>query len=353
MKKCQHPAEHKFGEHKISSTIGNNMKAPAPFGAPFLRRALLCLLLALASSALAAPPGILWTGPPVTITHASPGELQDQITAGVRITRSTSGGGLYNSVTESGAVYGTSPADTEWAIGALANATNLIYGPCPLEAAHNPPHYANPPTTFVVHLKNEGIYLSLTLTAWGGSFGIGDKSFTYTRSTAPPPTPTVTLTNPADGAVFSAPASLKLGATASVSSGTVTNVQFFAGNTSLGSATTSPFKLTSSPLSAGLYALTAVATAAGVSATSAVANVSVINARAVNMSGAQVSGGQFSFSYASDPGLSYVIAKASNFSTGFAPVVTNVASNNPSLYTTPVSPSAGANFYRVGRLPNP
>src|SRR5271169_2681379 len=42
------------------------------------------------------------------------------------------------------------------------------------------------------------------------------------------PTPTVSITNPIDGAVFAAPANLAIAADAAVSSGTVTNVQFFA-----------------------------------------------------------------------------------------------------------------------------
>jgi hypothetical protein len=47
------------------------------------------------------------------------------------------------------------------------------------------------------------------------------------------PTPSVTTSGPADGAVFSAPANLTIKATATVESGAVTNVAFFAGATLL------------------------------------------------------------------------------------------------------------------------
>jgi plastocyanin len=93
------------------------------------------------------------------------------------------------------------------------------------------------------------------------------------------PTPTVSITSPAGGAAFTAPASVPITANASVSSGTVTNVAFFASTNnitnSLGSVRVSPFTITAANLAVGNYALTAVATAAGVSATSAVVNIAV------------------------------------------------------------------------------
>jgi uncharacterized protein (DUF2141 family) len=72
--------------------------------------------------------------------------------------------------------------------------------------------------------------------------------------------PTVSLTSPADGATYAAPASIPLAANASDSDGTVTQVQFFAGSTLLGTDTSSPYTLTWSSVPAGSYTLTAVAT---------------------------------------------------------------------------------------------
>ncbi len=78
--------------------------------------------------------------------------------------------------------------------------------------------------------------LSLKLTAWGGAGGSGDKSFSYTRSTpaVAPPTPTISITNPASGAVFAESANVSIAASATVSSGTVTNVQFFTNSVAAG-----------------------------------------------------------------------------------------------------------------------
>jgi Bacterial Ig domain len=310
----------------------------------------LFIFLAMATPTANATPTI-WNGSTITFTHSTAtGNLQDQLTSGVTLTRSSSGGGLYNAMTESGAVSGTSPEDTAWAIGSLANYNTLTYGPCPLEAGNHPPGYVN--TTFVVHLINEDIYLSLKLTAWGGQGGSGDKSFTYIRSTpAIVVVPTVTITNPAAGAVFAAPASLKLGANASVSGGTVTNVEFFANAAALGSVTAAPFNFTSTSLNAGAYSLTAVATASGISATSPPVNVTVVNPAPVNVSTASVNGDQFSFDYTADAGLAYVIQSSSNL-VDWVSLATNVASSSSALFSDSFN-SNGMRFYRVGRLPNP
>ncbi len=98
---------------------------------------------------------------------------------------------------------------------------------------------------------------------------------TITVASSTGPTPTISITRPANGATFAAPASVTIDASASVSSGRVTNVSFFAGATKLGSVRSSPFDFTATGLAAGTYSLTAVATAGGVSATSAAVSISV------------------------------------------------------------------------------
>ena len=72
--------------------------------------------------------------------------------------------------------------------------------------------------------------------------------------------PTVALSNPAAGAVFTAPASITIDATASDSDGTVAKVEFYNGATLLGSDTTSPYSFAWSEVAAGSYSLTAKAT---------------------------------------------------------------------------------------------
>src|SRR5204862_1935832 len=72
--------------------------------------------------------------------------------------------------------------------------------------------------------------------------------------------PTVSLTAPANGATFTAPATITGSANASDSDGTVAKVDFFAGSTLIGTDTTSPYSITWSNVAAGSYSLTAVAT---------------------------------------------------------------------------------------------
>ncbi len=312
----------------------------------YLRRIVPALLVAVAPLSHAST---IWNGPDISFTHAPPDNLADQLTPGVAITRGSSGG-LYNSVTESGATAGVSPADTEWAVGLLADFNTLTYAQCPLEAGNRPPNFVG--TNYVVHLISEDIYLSLTLTAWGGAGGGGIDSFSYTRSTpGQTTTPTVTITNPTNGAVFAAPATVTVGATAAVSGGTVTNVQFFTNGVSLGSVLTAPFSLTAGNLAAGTYALTAVATAGGNSATSSVVTVMVVIPPAVNLSGAGLINGQFSFNFAANAGVPYVIQSSSNL-LDWVSLATNVATAGSVPFSGPFNP-VGTKFYRVGRLPNP
>lgn len=89
--------------------------------------------------------------------------------------------------------------------------------------------------------------------------------------------PSVVLTAPAEGSVYSAPASVGLAASASDPDGSVVRVEFFAGSSPAGTATNSPFGLVWSNVPAGQYALRAVATDdSGRRATSAPVNITVL-----------------------------------------------------------------------------
>ena len=79
-------------------------------------------------------------------------------------------------------------------------------------------------------------------------------------ASAPPPVndpPTVALTAPAPEARYTAPASIQLTADASDSDGGIQQVDFFAGSTPIGSATTAPYSVTWTNVAAGSYTLTA------------------------------------------------------------------------------------------------
>ena len=72
--------------------------------------------------------------------------------------------------------------------------------------------------------------------------------------------PTVSISSPANNASFSAGAPVTINATATDSDGTISQVEFFSGTTSLGVDTTSPFTVTFTPATPGTYSLTAKAT---------------------------------------------------------------------------------------------
>ena len=72
--------------------------------------------------------------------------------------------------------------------------------------------------------------------------------------------PIVTLTDPASGATFDAPATITVAADATDADGTIANVDFFHASTLIGSDTTAPYDVTWTNVAAGTYSLTAVAT---------------------------------------------------------------------------------------------
>jgi hypothetical protein len=179
----------------------------------------------------------------------------------------------------------------------------------------------------------------------------GDSTQPFSPTLVNPPTPTVTITNPASGSVFAAPATVTLGASASVTNGTVTNVAFFTNGVLAGSATVSPFIITANNLSAKSYALTAVATAAGLSATSAVVNISVVAPVVISNTAPAVTAGHFSFGYSVNPGLTYIIETSSNL-VNWVPIATNIPSSNPATFTDN-SGMSNYLFYEVVLSPNP
>ena len=105
---------------------------------------------------------------------------------------------------------------------------------------------------------------------------------TFTNLTARAPTtgtnqpPTVSITSPATGARFTAPATITVTAAASDTDGTINKVDFYRGTQLIGSDTTNTYSATATGLAAGTYQLTAVATDSdGVTRTSAPVSVTV------------------------------------------------------------------------------
>ena len=129
----------------------------------------------------------------------------------------------------------------------------------------------------------------------------------------------------------------------------------FAGTTSLGRSTVSPFNVNGNLPNPGSFGLTAVATAGGLSATSAVVSISVVAPSAVSLTPPTLSGGNFGFDYNVNPGLRYVVEGATSLGGANLPnwvsLTTNVPATSPAHFSEPAANSL--RFYRVGRLPNP
>jgi O-glycosyl hydrolase len=127
-------------------------------------------------------------------------------------------------------------------------------------------------TSATANLANGG---SVAVNA-NGSFSAripADCVFTLTGFTGV----SVALTNPVNGARFTAPATIPLAATATTTAGSIALVWFYNGVTPLGEATVAPYAFTWANVPMGNYALTAVAgdTLDNVG-TSAVVNVTVV-----------------------------------------------------------------------------
>ncbi len=292
----------------------------------------------------------VWTGPTIKFTQTTHSSSDsDTILAGKVALSRGAAQWLFNTAAGETSAGSTSPKDTMWAFGSIANFSTLKYST--FDALRNGDLASvilNKP--MVVLLVNEKIYLSLTFTAWGQH---GSGGFAYTRSTAGvvAPTPTVSIDSPADGIVVAAPANLTIKATATVSSGTITNVAFFAGATLLGSATAAPFSVTATNLAANTYDLTAVATAAGVSATSSVVHVTVVAPGTISSSAPAIAGTLFSFDYTANPGLSYIVEDSSDL-INWVPITTNVAASTTVTFTDS-SGIVAQRFYEVVLQPNP
>ena len=101
---------------------------------------------------------------------------QDSITENVIITRSNSGGQIFNIAKENEADKYKSPIGTEWAVGNLNKIDSLIFKDFRL--AVKPQYVVG--TKLVLHLIEEDIYLSVEFKSWSSGKKGG---FSYERST--------------------------------------------------------------------------------------------------------------------------------------------------------------------------
>jgi RHS repeat-associated protein len=98
--------------------------------------------------------------------------------------------------------------------------------------------------------------------------------------------PTVTIASPANGASFTAPASISISANASDSDGTISRIDFFQGVNLIGSDTTAPYSVVWNNVSSGSYSLTARATDnGGATATTSAVSITVNQPPTANAGG--------------------------------------------------------------------
>lgn len=111
--------------------------------------------------------------------------------------------------------------------------------------------------TFPITTSSVSSDTSVTISAF---YGAGSASSLLTVTVPPNSPPTVSITSPASGATFTAPASITIQATAADSDGSVARVDFYSGSTLLGSSASAPYRFTWTGVAGGSYSLTAVAT---------------------------------------------------------------------------------------------
>jgi hypothetical protein len=168
--------------------------------------------------------------------------------------------------------------------------------------------------------------------------------------------PAVAITSPTNGASFTAPATITIQAAASDSDGSVTNLQFFDGATSLGNVSSSSYNLLVS-LAVGSHALTAVASDnLGATTTSLAVTVTVTTnspptVTAIVISGAtKLPDGSFQLAFTNAPGASFTVLTTTNF----ALPVDEWTSAGAAVETSPghyqftdATPNSPQGFYRV------
>ena len=149
----------------------------------------------------------IWNGSKITFTKANfvdwtlP-ENQDQITDNVSITRADFQG-IFNIQQES-SFSPTSPADTEWAFGTIAELESLTFQPWQTWHGRNAASIVGQDA--VLHLISEDIFIDIKFLSWTGGRENGG-GFSYSRST-----PSTSTTVPEPTTIIGSLVALSLGA---------------------------------------------------------------------------------------------------------------------------------------------
>lgn len=228
-------------------------------------------------------------------------------------------------VSESGPTYATGPVSNGKRVSefVLDASGNRVAGPTPLVEYTG----TGKATAAGLAFGPDGLYFTELYRDDGtAATDVGARVLRVRYVGASNTPPSVSITSPADGATFTAPASITINASAGDTDGTVSKVEFFQGATKLGEDTSAPYSFTWGAVAAGTYTLTAKATdSGGATATSSPVTVTV-------------SAG----------------APSGDFSLAASPASRNVKRGGLETYTVTVTPSggfAGAVGWSVSGLP--
>jgi hypothetical protein len=165
--------------------------------------------------------------------------------------------------------------------------------------------------------------------------------------------PSVAITNPTNNAVFPAPATFTIQATASdTTDDYVSDIQFFLGtSTSTNSITdvvAAPYTAPVTSLAAGTYTLIAVATdSRGAQATNSI--TITISSGSINLTAPRISAGQFLFNVTGlTVGKTNVLQTSTNL-ISWMPAQTNIAANISIMLTNGIV--SGLHCYRILQMP--
>ena len=223
-----------------------------------------------------------------------------------------------------------------------------------------------------------GPNVTVTNASWNGSLATGGSTqiganFSYSGTNTAPTaftlngvacngsggggTPTVSISSPASGASFTAPATIPITASASETGGTIAKVEFFNGATLLGTVTTSPYTFNWTAVPAGSYSLTAEAfDAAGVTATSSAVPITVnpsstpsVVASPTSLSVAQGGSGTFGVSLSTAPtsNVTVTVSRASG-NTGLSVSSGATLTFTPSNFSTAQTVTIAADASSTG-----
>lgn len=205
------------------------------------------------------------------------------------------------------------------------------------------------PYGVVVNELSLGVYtFSAVATDNEGARSTNSISVTVTDTPVNNP-PTISITNPVHNAVFTAPATFSIEASASDSDGTVSQVEFFRDATLLGVDTASPYAVTVSDLTSGSYRFSAIATDdLGARVTNAISIV-VTNAGLlpVTITDPGVSGTTFSFAFATESGRTYAVESVATIPSTNWQVLTNIVGTGSNVTVHDSTTGAPQRFYRV------